>query len=119
MRTGQPNCSACWNIGVKIPYSTSGGLPPLGGRGIGVASRGLNARVRPNPTGSATPQWGSRTCCRRLPPLGGSGLLCGGEKMTPAWAHRQAELLGDCLVSPDVFQHMVERLRDFAMPYQH
>ena len=58
----------------KSPYSTSGGLPPLGGRGIGVASRGLNARVRPNPTSSATPQWGSRTCCRRLPPLGGSGL---------------------------------------------
>src|SRR5215470_6309429 len=57
------------------PYSTSGGLPPLGGRGIGVASRGLNARVRPNPTSSATPQWGSRTCCRRLPPLGGSALL--------------------------------------------
>jgi len=22
-------------------------------------------------------------------------------------------------VSPDVFQHMVERLSDFAMPYQH
>jgi len=43
-------------------------------RGIGVASRGLNARVRPNPTSSATPQWGSRTCYRRLPPLGGSGL---------------------------------------------
>ena len=42
---------------------------------MGVASRGLNARVRPNPTSSATPQWGSRTCCRRLPPLGGSGLL--------------------------------------------
>jgi hypothetical protein len=39
--------------------------------------------------------------------------------MTPAWAQRQAELLRDCLVSPDVFQHMVERLRDFAMPYQH
>ena len=40
-----------------------------------MASRGLNARVRPNLTSSATPQWGSRTCCRRLPPLGGSGLL--------------------------------------------
>jgi SRSO17 transposase len=39
--------------------------------------------------------------------------------MTPAWAQRQAELLSDCLVSPDVFQHMVERLSDFAMPYQH
>jgi SRSO17 transposase len=43
----------------------------------------------------------------------------GGEKMTPTWAQRQAELLSDCLVSPDVFQHMVERLSDFAMPYQH
>jgi SRSO17 transposase len=39
--------------------------------------------------------------------------------MTPAWAQRQAELLRDCLVSPDVFQHMVDRLRDFVMPYQH
>ena len=39
--------------------------------------------------------------------------------MTPAWAQRQAELVRDCIVSPDVFQHMVDRLRDFAMPYQH
>ena len=39
--------------------------------------------------------------------------------MTPAWAQRQAELLRDCIVSPDVFQHMVDRLRDFAVPYQH
>ena len=39
--------------------------------------------------------------------------------MTPAWAQRQAELLSDCLVSPDVFQHMVDRLRDFVVPYQH
>ena len=39
--------------------------------------------------------------------------------MTPAWAQRQADLLSDCLVSPDVFQHMVDRLRDFAVPYQH
>ena len=39
--------------------------------------------------------------------------------MTPPWAQQQAELLRDCLVSPDVFQHMVDRLRDFAMPYQH
>jgi hypothetical protein len=38
--------------------------------------------------------------------------------MTPAWAQRQAELLSDCIVSPDVFQHMVDRLRDFAVPYQ-
>ena len=39
--------------------------------------------------------------------------------MTLAWAQRQAELLSDCIVSPDVFQHMVDRLRDFAVPYQH
>jgi SRSO17 transposase len=38
--------------------------------------------------------------------------------MTPTWAQRQAELLRDCIVSPDVFQHMVDRLRDFAVPYQ-
>jgi len=43
----------------------------------------------------------------------------GGEKMTPAWAQRQEALLRDCIVSPDVFDHMVERLRDFAVPYQH
>jgi SRSO17 transposase len=38
--------------------------------------------------------------------------------MTPAWAQRQAELLRDCIVSPDVFMHMVDRLRDFVVPYQ-
>jgi SRSO17 transposase len=39
--------------------------------------------------------------------------------MTPEWAQRQEALLRDCIVSPDVFDHMVERLRDFAVPYQH
>src|SRR4029453_18253445 len=39
--------------------------------------------------------------------------------MTPAWAQRQEALLRDCIVSPDVFDHMAERLRDFAVPYQH
>ena len=39
--------------------------------------------------------------------------------MTPAWAQRQAELLSDCIVSPDVFHHMVDRLHDFVVPYQH
>jgi len=39
--------------------------------------------------------------------------------MTPAWAQRQAELLSDCIVSPDVFHHMVDRLCDFVVPYQH
>jgi SRSO17 transposase len=39
--------------------------------------------------------------------------------MTPAWAQRQEALLRDCIVSPDVFDYMVERLRDCAIPYQH
>src|SRR5215510_7574751 len=39
--------------------------------------------------------------------------------MTPAWAQRQAELLRDCIVSPDVFDSMVARLDDFVVPYQH
>ena len=39
--------------------------------------------------------------------------------MTPAWAQRQEELLSDCIVSPDVFDSMVDRLRDFVVPYQH
>src|SRR5215467_7175151 len=39
--------------------------------------------------------------------------------MTPAWTQRQEALLRDCIVSPDVFDHMVERLRDFVVPYQH
>src|SRR5262250_1902449 len=38
--------------------------------------------------------------------------------MTPAWTQRQEALLHDCIVPPDVFDHMVERLRDFAAPYQ-
>ena len=39
--------------------------------------------------------------------------------MTLAWAQRQEEVLRDCLVSPDVFHSMVDRLRDFVVPYQH
>ena len=39
--------------------------------------------------------------------------------MTPAWAQRQEELMSDCVVFPDVFDHMVDRLRDFVGPYQH
>src|SRR6266571_4635869 len=38
--------------------------------------------------------------------------------MTPAWAQRQAELLRDCIVSPDVFHPMVDRLGEFVVPYQ-
>ena len=37
--------------------------------------------------------------------------------MTLAWAQRQAELLRDCIVSPDVFASMVDRLCDFVVPY--
>src|SRR5262249_24740085 len=43
----------------------------------------------------------------------------GGEKMTSVWAQRQEELLRDCIVSSDVFNHMVDRLCDFVLPYQH
>src|ERR671922_1994825 len=39
--------------------------------------------------------------------------------MTLAWAQRQEELLWDCTKSPDVFNSMVDRLRDFVVPYQH
>src|SRR6266702_2545626 len=38
--------------------------------------------------------------------------------MTPAWAQRQEELLRDCIVSPDVFNTMVDRLGAFVVPYQ-
>src|SRR6266704_2161430 len=38
--------------------------------------------------------------------------------MTPAWAQRQEALLHDCVCAPDVLKHMVERLRDFVVPYQ-
>ena len=37
--------------------------------------------------------------------------------MTPAWAQRQEELLRDCIVSPDVFIHLVDRLSEFVVPY--
>ena len=39
--------------------------------------------------------------------------------MTPAWAQRHEALVRDCLVPPDVFTSMVERLGDFVVPYQH
>src|SRR5256886_9958852 len=38
--------------------------------------------------------------------------------MTPAWAQRQKELRRDCIVSPDVFSPMVDRLGEFVVPYQ-
>ena len=39
--------------------------------------------------------------------------------MTSVWAQRQEELLRDCIVPSDVFNHMVDRLGDFVLPYQH
>ena len=39
--------------------------------------------------------------------------------MIPAWAQRREEMLSDCLVSPDVFHQMVDRLGEFVVPYQH
>jgi SRSO17 transposase len=39
--------------------------------------------------------------------------------MTPTWAQRREALVRDCIVSPDVFTSMVERLGDFVVPYQH
>src|SRR6267142_5369320 len=41
----------------------------------------------------------------------------GGEKMPPAWAQRREEWLSDCIVSPDVFHPMVDRLGEFVVPY--
>jgi len=41
----------------------------------------------------------------------------GGEKMGTVWAQRREEVLRDCLVSPDVFHQMVERLAEFVVPY--
>jgi len=35
--------------------------------------------------------------------------------MTPSWAQRREEILSDCLVSPDVFKQMVERLGEFVV----
>jgi hypothetical protein len=39
--------------------------------------------------------------------------------MTPVWAQRREALWSDCLVSPDVFHEMVDRLGAFVMPYPH
>src|SRR6266536_6387194 len=43
----------------------------------------------------------------------------GGETMNTVGAQRKEELLSDCIVSPDVFNHMMDRLGDFVVPYQH
>jgi SRSO17 transposase len=39
--------------------------------------------------------------------------------MSPVWAQRREDLMSDCLVSPDVFHQMVDRLCAFVGPYQH
>ena len=39
------------------------------------------------------------------------------RKDDTVWAQRQEELLSDCLVSPDVFHQMVDRLGEFVVPY--
>ena len=39
--------------------------------------------------------------------------------MMTVWAQRREEVLRDCLVSPDIFNQMVERLEEFVVPYQH
>src|SRR6266446_6396370 len=38
--------------------------------------------------------------------------------MNTAWAQRREELLSDCIVSPDVFNQMLDRLGEFVVPYQ-
>src|SRR5260370_3399167 len=42
----------------------------------------------------------------------------GGEKMALTWAQRREELLSHCIVSPDVFTPMIDRLAAFVVPYQ-
>jgi len=38
--------------------------------------------------------------------------------MTRAWPQRRADLVRDCLVSPEVFASLVDRLCAFVLPYQ-
>src|ERR671914_1026248 len=38
--------------------------------------------------------------------------------MSTVWAQRREELLSDCIVSPDVFHQMIDRLGEFVIPYQ-
>src|SRR5215831_14523132 len=41
-----------------------------------------------------------------------------GRRPSTPWTQRRDEMLSDCLVSPDVFTQMVERLGEFVVPYQ-
>ena len=38
--------------------------------------------------------------------------------MALTWAQRREALLSDCIVSPDVFNSMIDRLAEFVVPYQ-
>ena len=38
--------------------------------------------------------------------------------MALTWAQRREALLSDCIVSPDVFNPMIDRLAEFVIPYQ-
>ena len=38
--------------------------------------------------------------------------------MALTWAQRREALLSDCIVSPDVFTPMIDRLAAFVIPYQ-
>ena len=38
--------------------------------------------------------------------------------MSTVWTQRREDLVSDCIVSPDVFHQMVERLGEFVVPYQ-
>jgi SRSO17 transposase len=39
--------------------------------------------------------------------------------MRPVGAQRREEFVSDCIVSPDVFTPLIDRLGEFVMPYQH
>ena len=39
--------------------------------------------------------------------------------MNTVWVQRREDVLRDCLVSPDIFNQMVDRLDEFVVPYQH
>ena len=38
--------------------------------------------------------------------------------MALTWAQGREELISDCMVSPDVFNSMIDRLAEFVVPYQ-
>ena len=38
--------------------------------------------------------------------------------MSTVWTQRREDLLSDCIVSPEVFIQMVDRLGEFVVPYQ-